>query len=387
MKFNIPISCNGICRMSWALFLMSILTITSCSEGAREQEATTDSLKINAISLSQVQYDAAHLTLGKVERKSITSYITVAGKLDVPPQNMISVSAPLGGFVKSTSLLEGMKLKKGDLLVVLENPDYIQLQQDYLDNKSKLEFLEAEYNRQEELAKENVNALKALQQAKSHYESMKAIVSGLDAKLRLINIQPDKLRPDKISPTIKLYASAGGYVTNVNVTIGQFVDSNNVMFNIVNLEHMHVELLVYERDISKISIGQKVNFHLAHENTFRQATVYLIGREISDERTLRVHCHLDKEDLNLLPGMFVSAEIEVDAKPGNVVPTGAVVQYAGENFIFIPDGDRRYTAVPVSVGATVGDFIELQGDSFDSTTTVVTSGAFELISMLKNREE
>ena len=165
------------------------------------------------------------------------------------------------------------------------------------------------------------------------------------------------------------------------------MDSSNVMFNIVNLEHMHVALLVYERDISKISIGQKVNFHLAHENTFRQATVYLIGREISDERTLRVHCHLDKEDLNLLPGMFVSAEIEVDAKPGNVVPTGAVVQYAGENFIFIPDGDRRYTAVPVSVGATVGDFIELQGDSFDSTTTVVTSGAFELISMLKNREE
>jgi cobalt-zinc-cadmium efflux system membrane fusion protein len=368
-------------------FLISILIITSCSNNQQEQETTIDSQDANTITLSETQYDAAHITLGKIERRAIAGHITVNGKLDVPPQNMISVSAPMGGFVKSTDLLQGLKLKKGDLLVVLENPDYIQLQQDYLDSKSKLEFLAAEYNRQEELAKENVNALKALQQAKSQYESMKAIVSGLEAKLRLINIQPATLSSGKISSTVNLYAPVSGYVTTVNVNIGQFVNSTDVMFNIVNLDHIHAELQVYEKDVSKISIGQKVNFRLAHESNFRKATVYLIGREISPERTVRVHCHLDKEDPNLLPGMFINAEIEVTSKDGNVVPSAAIVNYEGEDFVFMPAGDKKYTAVPVVVGATAGDFTELQGEGIDSTATIVTTGAFELIGMLKNKEE
>jgi cobalt-zinc-cadmium efflux system membrane fusion protein len=367
--------------------LISILMFTSCSNHQPEAETTIDSLNTNTITLSQAQYNAAHITHGKIERRAIGGHITVNGKLDVPPQNMISVSAPMGGFVKSTDLLQGMKLKKGDLLVVLENPDYIQLQQDYLDSKSKLEFLEAEYHRQEELAKENVNALKALQQAKSQYESMKAIVSGLEAKLRMINIKSTSLESGKISSTINLYAPVSGFVTTVNVNIGQFVNSSDVMFNIVNLDHIHAELQVYEKDISKISIGQKVKFRLAHESSFRGATVYLIGREISAERTVRVHCHLDKEDPNLLPGMFVNAEIEVTSKEGNVVPATAIVNFEGEDFVFMPVGDKKYTAVPVVVGATAGDFTELQGEEIDSTATIVTVGAFELIGMLKNKEE
>jgi cobalt-zinc-cadmium efflux system membrane fusion protein len=368
-------------------FLIIIILITSCSKAPREQETAIDSLESNVITLSQAQYDAAQITLGKIERKSIASHITVTGKLDVPPQNLITISAPMGGFVKATELLQGMKVNKGDRLVVLENPDYIQLQQDYLDNKSKLEFLEAEYNRQTELAKENVNALKALQQSKSQYESTKAVVSGLEAKLRLINIMPAALNSGKISSTINLNAPVSGYVTTVNVNIGQFVNATDVMFNIVNLDHIHIELQVYEKDISKISTGQKVNFRLAHENTFRIATVYLIGREISPERTVRVHCHLDKEDANFLPGMFVSADIEVAAHEGNVVRSTAVVNFEGENFIFIPSGDKKYTAIPVMTGSTSGEFTELQGDDIDPSTSIVTTGAFELIGMLKNKEE
>ena len=216
---------------------------------------------------------------------------------------------------------------------------------------------------------------------------MKAIVSGLEAKLRLINVQPTSLESGKISSSINLYAPVSGFVTTVNVNIGQFVNSTDVMFNIVNLDHIHAELQVYEKDISKISIGQKVNFRLAHESTFRGATVYLIGREISAERTVRVHCHLDKEDPNLLPGMFVSAEIEVTSKEGNVAPATAIVNFEGENFVFVPAGDKKYTAVPVVVGASAGDFTELLGDQIDSTKSIVATGAFELIGMLKNKEE
>ncbi|HEX5170227.1 MAG TPA: efflux RND transporter periplasmic adaptor subunit [Cyclobacteriaceae bacterium] len=364
-----------------------IILITSCSRPTQVQETSTDPLGDNEIVLTQAQYDAAKISLGKIERRQIASHITVTGKLDVPPQNLVSITAPMGGFIKSTDLLQGMKVIKGSLLVVLENPEYIQLQQDYLDNKSKLEFLETEYNRQKELAKENVNALKALQQSKAQYESMSAIVSGLAAKLKLINIAPATLSSGKIASTINLYAPVTGYITSVNVNVGQFVNATEVMFNIVNLDHIHAELQVYEKDVNKISIGQKVQFRLAHESAYRTATIYLIGKEITPERTVRVHCHLDKEDPALLPGMFVSADIEINANEGNVVPNAAIVNYEGKNYVFVPSGDRRFTATPIVTGTISGEFTELQDGDLDTTKSIVKTGAFELIGLLKNKDE
>ena len=137
------------------LFICAVL-ISSCGRKASKENDGPDSLATNSVRVTDAQYEAADITLGKIETKAIGTTIQVNGVLDVPPQNLITISAPLGGFVKSTTLLQGMKVRKGDVLAVIENQDYIQLQQDYLDNKSKLEFSESEYNRQQELAKESV---------------------------------------------------------------------------------------------------------------------------------------------------------------------------------------------------------------------------------------
>lgn len=370
------------------LFSIGALLVMACGSKKEEPTAVTDSLSANAITLTASQYKASNITLGKIERKPVAKWITVNGKLDVPPQNLVTISAPMGGFVKSTDLVQGMKVTKGDVLAVLENQDYIQLQQDYLENTSKLEFLQLEYNRQQELAKENVNAQKTLQQSKSQYESTKAMVSGLEAKLEMINIVPSYFKNGKIKSTIQLRAPINGFITEVNVNIGQFVTQTEALFKIVNLEHMHAELQVYEKDINKIAVGQKVTFLLANDTTNYKASVYLVGKEICPERTVRIHCHLDKEDKSLLPGMFITAAIETASEEADVVPTTSISNFEGKDYIFVSSGDNQFRAIRVNAGVAVGEFTEVQLlEEIVAGMPVVTHGSFQLMGLLKNKQE
>jgi membrane fusion protein, heavy metal efflux system len=369
------------------LFSLSTL-LFACGSKLQEQVAMVDSLQTNVITLTSLQYKSSNITLGELERIPVAQRITVNGKLDVPPQNLVIISAPLGGFVKSTKLLPGMKVKKGVVLAVLENQEYIQLQQDYLDNCTKLEYVEADYIRQQELARENVNALKSLQLAKSQYESLRAMVSGLEAKLAMINLSPSSVKKGKIKSTINLHAPITGFITMVNVNIGQFVNATDVLFKIVNLEQMHAELQVYERDINKIAVGQRVTFRLANDSSSYQATVYLVGKEISPERTVQVHCHLNTKDRSLLPGMFVTAVIETASKETDVVPTTAISSFEGKDYVFVSSGDNQFKAIRVATGNSIDNFTEVQlQEKMVSGTTIVTTGAFELMGLLKNKQE
>ncbi|HEY9046498.1 MAG TPA: efflux RND transporter periplasmic adaptor subunit [Ohtaekwangia sp.] len=372
------------------IWITTGILLAQCSSKPPEaaaENASADSATY--ITVSDAQYKAANITFGKIEQKSVAQHLQVSGKLDVPPQNLVTIAAPMGGFVKNTTLLQGMKVNKGDVLATMENQEYIQLQQDYLDNKSKLEFLEAEYNRQQELARENVNAQKALQQAKSQYTSIKAMVSGLEAKLSMINISPASLANGNVRSTINLYAPLSGYITEVNVNMGQYVNATDVMFRIVNLEHIHAELQVYEKDISKIAVGQKVLFQASNETTPREAAVYLIGKEISAERTVRVHCHLEIEDPKLLPGMFITATIEISSAPADAAPTSSIVNFEGDNYIFIAAADKNhFRAIPVKTGDNAGEFTAIElPENFNRQTPIVTQGSFELLGLLKNQEE
>lgn len=370
------------------IILVTAYFLAGCTSPKKETTVVANDTTENVITLSKAQYEAASISVGKIEKKKIITSLRVNGRLEVPPQNLITISAPMNGFVKSTKLLQGMKVRKGEILATLQHQDYIQLQQDYLDNKSKLEFLKADYNRQQELAQENINAQKTFQQAKSQYESMVAIVAGLEAKLELINISPASLNSGKISSVINLYSPLDGYVSMVNVNIGQYVTSTEAIFKIVNMEHMHAELQVYEQDINKISVGQSVTFVLANESTPRNATVYLIGKEISAERTVQLHCHLAKEDHTLLPGTFISARIDVNTEESDVLPSEAIVNFEGKNYIFIAIGNNQFKATPVTIGDNNNDFTRILLDpDFNRESSIVLTGAFELIGLLKNKEE
>ena len=370
-------------------FLAAILFI-SCNEKKAEVKEVVKKEDVNIVQLTREQAKTIEVKLGIIEMKVLSGAIKVNGMLDVPPQNLVSVSAPMAGFVKSTELLQGLKVMKGQVIAVLQNADYIQLQQDYLDSKSQLEYLEAEYKRQEELSKENVNSQKILLQSKTQYESMLAKTGGLKSKLNLLGINPAQVTAGNFQNTITLYASISGYVTQVNVNIGMFVSPTDIMFKIVDTEHLHAELTVFEKDIRKVKIGMKVRFTLANEFDERTATVYLIGREIGADRTVRVHCHLDKEDVDLMPGMYLKAYVEAGTHSVTALPDKAVVNYEDKDYIFVEDNQtaNRYRMVEVKKGVVELGYTEISiPGGITDNIKVVINGAYDILAKMKNTEE
>ena len=391
------------------LFLAAVLFSACSSKGNAEAAATEEPKKGEAdmVDLSEDQFKTVKIQYGAVEDKNLSSVIRASGVLDVPPQQLLTVSSPYGGTLKSTELLQGKPVTKGEVIAVLENPEFIQLQQDYLDYKSQLVYLKEELNRQEELSKENVNAKKTLQKASSDYNSMMARVQGLRSKLLLININPDKINPAGISGKANIYAPISGYVTKVMVNIGKFVNANQELFEIVDTRHLHAELTIFEKDVPKLKIGQKIRFVLNNETAERFAEVHLIGREISAERTVRVHGHLSQEDKNLLPGMYLKAMVETGLATTTALPDKAIVQSAGKSYIFIaaeemneekipeaaeknktPEKHIAFKRIEITTGVSENGYTEvILPEGFDRSSKVVINGAYDLLSKMNNVEE
>lgn len=391
---------------------------SEATEGSEEEHHEEEE---GTVEFTEVQYKATGVTLGGIEKRQLSGTLKVNGLLDVPPQNQVSISVPYGGILKNTELLQGMWVKKGQVIARMEHPDYIQMQQDYLEASSELVFMQKEYKRQEELNRENVSAAKTFERVTSEYNSLKSRVEALRQKLSLLNINANNLSTGTIYNSIPLVSPIDGYVTEVNANIGKFVSANEVIFEIVDTRHLHVELMVFEKDVPKLKEGQNVRYTLANESKERQAEVHLIGREISPERTVRVHCHLKNEDKDLLPGMYLRASIETGAADTYALPNDAIVNSEGKNYIFIQvpaeeehheekheegqkdtdeqkeaDGEHgeeehgfRFKAIEITTGASDGGYTEVTlPEGFDiNAKNIVVKGAYDLLSKMNNSEE
>ncbi len=375
------------------LIAATLFFIVAC--GSKNQtkvtDKSTDSTAEEIIVLTSTQFNNAGVALAKPVSQNINQKIKVNGKLDVPPQNLVSISASYGGFLKTTKLLQGIHVSNGEVIAQMEHPDYIQLQQDYLENKSMLTYLKNELDRQQELAKEEVNSRKTLQKAKTDFEVMQARVNGLRAKLELIQIDVAKLEKGNIQKAVALTSPINGYVTKVNVNIGAFVTANTVLFEIVDTEHLHAEISVFEKDIHHIKIGQKVAFTLSNENQERFAKVHLIGREISDDRTVRVHCHLNQEDKDLLPGMYLTAFIDVKTFTNITLPNNAFVDFEGKSYVFLLskklNNSYTFTRVEVEKLGEENGFTAFTSTQDLNNKDIVAQGAYKLLSAIQGGEE
>ncbi|NIG56145.1 efflux RND transporter periplasmic adaptor subunit [Chitinophaga sp. Cy-1792] len=381
-----------IINLAVILFSMGFLAACNNKSAAEKSAADHDHDETpGMVEISDLQYKTAGIQTGKLEDREISSAVKVSGLLDVPPQQLVSVSVPMGGFIRQTTLLQGMPIKQGQVIAVLENLDYIQLQQDYLEVRSQLEYATTEYHRQEELAKENVNALKTLQQAKAAWQSLTVKENGLRQKLSLLHVNMTALLKGDIQRSINVYAPISGYVTQVNVNLGQFVTPTDILFRIVNTEHLHAELTVFEKDIPRLKVGQLVRFTLANESSTREATVHLIGREISTDRTIRVHCHLSKEDTQLLPGTYLRAVIETGAAKVKALPEAAVVNFEDKNYVFVKaaaaDSLHTFKMMEVTKGNTESGFTEVAFAGPAPDNDFVVKGAYDLLAKMKNSGE
>lgn len=386
----------------------SLLAACNNKQPAGEATAEAHAENENIVEVTAAQYQAIGIKMGSPEMKAISGLLKVNGYIDVPPQNLVSVTTQMGGIVKSTPLLQGSTVKKGQVIAVLENQDYVQLQQDYLESKSQLELTDAEYQRQQTLAAQNVNSQKILQQAKAQYQVAQARESALRQRLQLININAAQLTPANIRSQVNVYSPVAGYVTKVNVNGGKFVNPNDVMFEIVDGTDLHVELNVFEKDAATVKPGQRVRYTLAGEATERIAKVDLVGREIRPDKTVTVHAIAVSSEA-FLPGTYLKALVETGETMALTLPESAIVDFGGRKYIFVAadapahahkDGETHieseadktqsyyYEMIPVTTGNADGGYVQvtLPGNK-NYNEKVVLTGTYDLLSTLKNSEE
>jgi cobalt-zinc-cadmium efflux system membrane fusion protein len=372
------------------LILIGVLIITSCGDKTIQEEEPAKNNIDYTVTLTSAQFKNATIQIGKLEKREISTTLTLNGKIDVPPQNMISVSTPFGGFLKSTKLLPGMHVKKGEVIASMEDQQYIQLQQDYLTAKSKLLYTENEYNRQKELNQSKASSDKVFQQTELEFKTQKISVNALSEKLRLINLNPESLTESNLSRSINVYSSIDGFVSKVNVNIGKYVNPSDVLFELINPEDIHLNLKVFEKDLEKLFIGQKlVTFNNNQPDKKYPCSIILIGQDLSADRSADVHCHFEDYDKTLFPGMYMNAEVQIKQSNVFAINEDAIVNYEGKDYIFISTGMQRYTMIEVKKGSSDNAFTEVNAiDGKDiSNSVVVKKGAYSLLMQLKNKSE
>jgi cobalt-zinc-cadmium efflux system membrane fusion protein len=373
------------------IFVILIISLVVASCGGTKSEATETVAAIETtVTLNEAQYKSANIVTGKLEKREISTVLKLNGKIDVPPQNMVSVSTPFGGFLKFTKLLPGMHVKKGEVLATMEDQQYIQLQQEYLTVKSNLSYAENEYNRQKELNQSKASSDKVFQQTEMEYKTQRISLSALAEKLRLININPDNLNESNLSRSINVYSSIDGFVSKVNVNIGKYVNPSDVLFELINPEDIHLNLAVFEKDLDKLSIGQKLlAFNNNQPNKKHPCEIILISQDLSADRSADVHCHFEDYDKTLLPGMYMNAEVEIKLQNVLSINEDAIVSHEGKDYVFIEKGNRQFEIVEVMKGVTENGFSEISTlDGKDMlNASIVTKGAYALLMQLKNRTE
>lgn len=364
--------------------------VSACSSKSPVQENSSQVKNDNEVQLTDAQMKNAGIVIGKIEQKEISEILRLNGKIDVPPQNMVSVSVPLGGYLKSTHLLAGMHVKKGQAIAVMEDQQYIQLQQDYLTAKSKLKFLEAEYQRQKDLNQSKASSDKVSQQAEADYSSERILVTSLSEKLYLIGINPNNIGDSRISRSINVYSPIDGFVSKVNINIGKYVSPTEVLFELVNPTDIHLALKVFEKDLDKLFVGQHVTAFTNNQPGKKyDCSILLIGKDLSPDRNADVHCHFEKFDKSLVPGTYMNAEVRVKDQNADVLPSDAIVQFEGKQYIFKAIGKQHFGMVEVNTGESQNGFtrVVLPRGMDKNNTLFVTKNAYSLLMASKNKAE
>ncbi|MBI1342557.1 MAG: efflux RND transporter periplasmic adaptor subunit [Terrimonas sp.] len=366
-------------------FIIFIFLLSSCSPHQQEtKEAIRDHSGI--VTLTAEQVANAGIVTDSVSYRSMNTELHVNGVVDVPPQNIVSISFPLGGYLKSTELLPGMHVNKGQVIARVEDPALVQIQQDYLVAIARMQYLEQEYQRQKLLNEQEVSATKIFQQTRAEYATQKILVKGLSEKLRLISIRPESLHEENISRSVAVYSPISGFVSKVNVNIGKYVNPADVLFELINPDDLHATLTVFEKDLTAVHPRQKVKVSFVEnpENEY-ECEVLLVTKNVDDNRSALVHCHFETQPKQLLPGMFLNARIMVKDATVLAVPEAAVVRYGASEYIFESLGGNKFKRIEVKTGMLQDGLIAIRQDNMDlEGKIIVVKNTYSILSQMMN---
>jgi len=370
-----------------SFIIAASLILLACNSSTPEVEEV-EHVNNQTIELTSEQVNTAGILLSTPAKRAIASEIMLQGYMEAPPGNLISVSAPYGGYVKSTPLLQGMHLHKGDLIATIEHQDYLTIQKDYLDTENQLKLAQAELQRQEQLFSGEASSEKVLQEARSRVQGLLISKGALKEKLDFCGIDATKLNAGNMSRTITLNSPVNAFVRTVNANRGKYIDAREVIAELIDTDHLHVELKAYEKDLQFIHEGAPIRFTTAaNSNKVNMAHVHLVGKSIGEDRSITIHGHLDEESASFTPGESVTAFILPRADSALSVESEAVFSQDKHNYVFLETQPGSFKLVEVEILGTNGEFTAIYNAEINESSRVVIKGLMSLRGMLFNSEE
>jgi cobalt-zinc-cadmium efflux system membrane fusion protein len=379
---------NNFTNITSLTIILLVLTLASCnSKGKTEAantEATIENTDQEVITITENQFRSGDMELGKISMQVFNTVVKANGMFAVPPQNQADVSAYFAGYVKDINLLPGHAVKKGEVLFTIENPEYVQVQQDFLEAQGRLSYLKSDYERQKELMTDNVTSKKVFLKAESDYTVTLAQYQSLKKRLSLMNINPNSLTGENIRSVISVTSPLSGYATSVNVGKGMYLNPSDVAVTVTNTDNLHIELKIFENDLPMVKVGQQINVRLQNsKNKVYIGKVHLVNKSINaQDRTVNIHGDLvNEEEVKLFnPGMYIEAEILTTTAEYPALPSEAVANIDNDFFVLLKEDSTSFKRVLVKIGATNNGFTQILIPSdFDPNTEFLTKGAFNLI--------
>ncbi len=357
------------------------------------------------VHLLEKQMEVMEIRLGKFQELNLSTTVKASGRLELPPQNQANVSAIMGGRVKEIRVLEGDAVRKGQILALVQNPELMDIQEDYLMDKSEFERVQIDYERQEKLHKEGAISTAQFQQTKADFYSAKATFSASIQRLQLLGISSKNVDQGEITSFYRILSPLNGHVTQIRINLGRFVVPQQEMFEVVDNDHIHIDLKVYEKDMERIRKGQKIAFSLSsNPDTVYFGSIFSVGRSLQEEsKAMLVHADIDNYSGTLLPGMYVDARIITDQKVARALPISSIVSDGGLDYIFIllPEklrqgGNKKneghekeyiFRKIEVNTGAEDMGFVEVvPAYNIPDHIEVVTFGTYYLLAEMKKGE-
>ncbi|GAB3943818.1 efflux RND transporter periplasmic adaptor subunit [Spirosoma harenae] len=390
-------------KLSHLILLLGLLSSTlACKKQEAEQKGddhTHEHKQTDLVELSDDQLRIASIQLGSVSYRNLSHSVQLNGRLAVPAQSQVIITALQGGFIRAIPLLPGQPVHQGQVLARIENPELVQLQQEYAESHSRLTYLEAEQVRQQELSRENVSALKVLQQTTSELKATQARVTGLNQRIRLVGLSPKAALEGKYSASYVITAPQSGVVTDVLASTGQYVQPADMIAKLTSNQGLYAELTVFEKDLPMIREGQQVSLLLNNEGgRERSGRINYINRAIDTDRSVRVVAKIDKPDAQLTPNTFLKAKLNLGNSRVTALPEEAIVSAEGKEYIFIVTTEKApehheheeahttvFKQILVRRGVTENGYsqVTLPGNIDWQKTQVAVKGAYEILSQLK----
>ena len=278
---------------------------TAPASTAASEAAATDSIAAAPAEEPASEVDAAS------GATSVPNEPTFNGILVLPPQSRATVTLTMGGSIRSTTLLPGAYVKQGTVLATLENPEFIALQQSYLDSHAQYEFLRTEFLRQQTLAREEASSQKRFQQSKAEYLSMRSRMDAAAAQLALLGVDTTRLLAGGIIPYLDIKAPISGYAADVKMNIGRHFDVGEPLCEIVNKSDMMLRLTAYEKDLANLRAGDRVEFRVnGIEGETFHGVITMVGQQVNNEnRSIDVYVRIEGQNPQFRPGMYAMARI------------------------------------------------------------------------------